>query len=58
MKADYTPEMLARAVMAFVMTLRHTAGCSRDEIKHVLHPKMIDMVCDSDDARLPGEQPR
>ncbi|UQN68310.1 hypothetical protein L0Z11_11495 [Burkholderia multivorans] len=42
--------------MAFVLTLRHTAGCSKEEVKHALHPKMIDMIFKLDDARQDKEK--
>ncbi|WP_157130337.1 hypothetical protein [Burkholderia pseudomallei] len=44
--------------MAFVLTLRHTAGCSKEEVKYALHPKMIDMIFKIDDARLNKEPQR
>ncbi|MDR9240767.1 hypothetical protein [Burkholderia multivorans] len=56
MKPSFTTEGLARGVMAFVLTLRHTAGCSKEEVKHALHPKMIDMLFKLDDARQDKEK--
>lgn len=55
MNAGYTEDALARSVMAFILTLRHTAGCSKGEIKLALHPRMIDMVFETDDARTVAE---
>ncbi|MBH9662035.1 hypothetical protein [Burkholderia multivorans] len=56
MKPSFTIEGLASGVMAFVLTLRHTAGCSKEEVKHALHPKMIDMIFKLDDARQHKEK--
>lgn len=32
------------AVAKFVITLRETAGCSTEEIKRLLHPKIVDAI--------------
>lgn len=51
MKPEFTTDGLAQGVVAFVLTLRHTAGCTKEEVKHALHPKMIDMIFKIDDKR-------
>ncbi|WP_155755369.1 hypothetical protein [Burkholderia multivorans] len=56
MRDSFTTEGLARGVMAFVLTLRHTAGCSKEEVKHALHPKLIDMIFKLDDERRAKEK--
>ncbi|MDN7433666.1 hypothetical protein QZN62_10625 [Burkholderia multivorans] len=56
MRDSFSAEGLARGVMAFVLTLLHTAGCSKEEVKHALHPKMLDMIFNLDDARQDKEK--
>ncbi|WP_156773591.1 hypothetical protein [Paraburkholderia tropica] len=51
MKQPFTTEGLADGVSAFILTLRHTVGLTKDEVKHALHPKMIDMIFKIDDKR-------
>ena len=53
-------EGVARGVMAFVSTLRHTAGLTKQEVKHALHPKMIDLIWKIEDQRdaAPQEEPK
>ncbi|WP_157661705.1 hypothetical protein [Burkholderia ubonensis] len=52
----FTTEGFARGVMAFVLTLRHTTGFSKEEVKHALHPKMIDVIFKLDDERRMKEK--
>jgi hypothetical protein len=47
----FDDEAIARGVMAFVSTLRHTAGLNKQQVKHALHPKMIDMIWAIEDKR-------
>jgi hypothetical protein len=54
MKFDH--EAVARGVMAFVSTLRNTAGLTKQEVKNALHPKMIDMIWKIEDSRANKEQ--
>lgn len=53
-----TDEAVAHGVAAFISTLRHTAGLSKQEVKNALHPKMIDMIWKIEDERAskPKEQ--
>jgi hypothetical protein len=48
---DFTTDGLAQGVAAFVLTLRHTAGLTKQEVKHALHPKLIDLIFKIDDKR-------
>jgi hypothetical protein len=51
-------EGIARGVSAFVSTLRHTAGMTKQEVKHALHPKMIDLIwkIENDRATSPSSE--
>lgn len=44
MTIEYTHEHQARAVMAFIFTLRDTCGLSDKEILHLLHPRLVRAV--------------
>lgn len=46
-------EDVVRGVAAFIHTLRHTAGMTRQEVKSALHPKMIDFIWKIEDRRAP-----
>lgn len=39
----------------FIATLHEIAGCSADEIKRLLHPKIIDEVVVMCDSRIKGD---
>lgn len=39
----------------FIATLHETAGCSADEIKRLLHPKIIDEVVAMCARRIEGD---
>lgn len=51
MNSQFTTEGLVQGVTSFVLTLRHTAGCTKQEIKDALNPKIIDLIFKIDDAR-------
>lgn len=40
----FTIEGKIEGACAFIKTLHETAGCSAEEIKRLLHPKIIDEV--------------
>jgi len=40
----FTTEAKIEGACAFIRTLHETAGCSAEEIKRLLHPKVIDAV--------------
>lgn len=44
MSIEFSTEHKARAVMAFIFTLRDTAGLSDKEILHLLHPRLVRAV--------------
>lgn len=41
---QFTTDDKLRAVASFLVTLRDTAGCTPDEIKRLLDPRMIDGI--------------
>ena len=56
MKPGFTTDDLVEGVVAFVLTLRHTMGCSNQEIKNALNPKMIDLIFEVDDKKQEKQQ--